>query len=60
MRAVILRVFGVSAWLGPLVNRPGFAILCLLSKQMFGVCLFLAVYFFSLKSSFLSSSRGPI
>lgn len=46
IRAIIPCALGVSPWLGPLVNRPGVAVLCVLSKQMFGVGVFLAVYFF--------------
>lgn len=44
-RSIILCALGILAWLGPLVNCLRFAILCLLSKQMFSIHLFLAVYF---------------
>lgn len=45
IRSIIPCAFGILAWLGPLVNCLGFAVLCLLSKQMFSIGLFLAVYF---------------
>lgn len=45
IRSIILCAFHILAWLGPLVSCLGFAILCILSNQMFSICLFLAVYF---------------